>query len=275
MQHWTSGTVAANGIHLHYTRTGDGRQPALVLAHGVTDDGLCWAPLAEALAPAYDVIMVDARGHGRSDAPAWGYGPLDQARDLAGVITALGLRAPVVLGHSMGAVTTLALAGLVPDLPGAILLEDPPAWWLPERSTARVEQARAIRAWIESLRGQTQEQLIAGQRAQTPHWSATELERWAAAKLCLRADLDALFDPDNIRHVDWDALLRQVRCPALLITADVERGALLNTEGVAALQALIPQLRVAHVPGAGHSIRRDQPERFLAVVRSFLEEQAR
>jgi pimeloyl-ACP methyl ester carboxylesterase len=34
--------------------------------------------------------MVDARGHGRSDAPAAGYNPTVMADDLAGVITALG-----------------------------------------------------------------------------------------------------------------------------------------------------------------------------------------
>jgi N-formylmaleamate deformylase len=65
MAHWQSGDVTANGIRLHYTRTG-GDKPPLVLAHGVTDDGLCWTPVAAALAPDYDVIMVDARGHGRS-----------------------------------------------------------------------------------------------------------------------------------------------------------------------------------------------------------------
>ena len=35
---------------------------------------------------------------------------------------------PTILGHSMGAITTLALAGTYPDLPRAILLEAPPAW---------------------------------------------------------------------------------------------------------------------------------------------------
>ena len=57
-----------NGLKLHYTRTG-GAKPPVVLAHGFSDDGLCWTPVAEALAADYDVVMVDARGHGRSAAP--------------------------------------------------------------------------------------------------------------------------------------------------------------------------------------------------------------
>ena len=78
MAHWHSGDVEANGIRLHYTRTG-GTKPPLVLAHGLTDDGLCWTPVAEALEAEYDVIMVDARGHGQSDAPETGYDSATQA----------------------------------------------------------------------------------------------------------------------------------------------------------------------------------------------------
>src|SRR5207302_5498122 len=113
MASWPAGDIEVNGLRLHYTRTG-GARPPVVLAHGVTDDGLCWAPVAEALAPEYDVIMVDARGHGRSDAPEQGYDPATQAADLAGVIAALNLQKPFVLGHSMGAATTLVMAGTYP-----------------------------------------------------------------------------------------------------------------------------------------------------------------
>src|SRR5690349_5016852 len=108
MSTWQSGELDANGIRIHYTRTG-GAKPPLVLAHGFSDDGLCWTPVARALEQDYDVIMVDARGHGLSEAPEQGYGHDQQAADLAGAIDALGLRRPAVLGHSMGAATTLAL----------------------------------------------------------------------------------------------------------------------------------------------------------------------
>src|SRR5947199_10853433 len=101
MASWPASDIAVNGLRLHYTRTG-GATPPVVLAHGVTDDGLCWTPVAEALAPEYDVIMVDARGHGRSDAPEQGYGPAGQTADLAGVVAAPGLPRPAVLGHSTG-----------------------------------------------------------------------------------------------------------------------------------------------------------------------------
>src|SRR6185369_16836539 len=129
MTSWQSATVQANGLRLHYTRTG-GDKPPLVLAHGFSDAGLCWTPVARALEGDYDVIMVDARGHGQSQAAAQDYSDVDLGDDLAGVIMALGLRRPAVLGHSMGAATALALAGAHPEVPGVILLEDPPPRWV-------------------------------------------------------------------------------------------------------------------------------------------------
>jgi pimeloyl-ACP methyl ester carboxylesterase len=290
MAQWQSGDVEANGIRLHYTRTGDA-QPPLVLAHGVTDDGLCWTPVAETLAPDYDVIMVDARGHGRSDAPETGYDPATQAADLAGVIVALGLRKPAVLGHSMGAATTLVLAGMYPDVPRAIQLEDPPGWWTaaepaqgegPAATTSAIygreradhERLMGMQAWFNEIKRKTRADLIAEQRAAAPIWSEAELEPWAESKLRVSPHVINVLDPATPRTVDWPAVLRRITCPALLITADTDRGAVLTKEGANALRALVPQLQIAHIPGAGHNIRREQFDRFIEVVRAFLMGQA-
>lgn len=272
MARWQSGDVEANGIRLHYTRTG-GARPPLVLAHGFSDDGLCWTPVAAALAPEYDVIMVDARGHGRSDDPEQDYDPIAQAADLAGAITALGLRAPPVLGHSMGAATALTLAGTYPDIAGAILLEDPPAWWVPSppgAPSAAAWQAQR-RVWVTALKRKTREELIAVQRAQTPGWSEDELEPWADSKLRLSFNV---LSPNSALPEDWPALLGHITCPALLITGDPALGAIVSAESAAALQALVPQLRIAHIPQAGHSIRRDQFAHYMDIVRAFLAEWA-
>src|SRR5215472_4808053 len=109
MTEWSSGDVSANGIRIHYHRTG-GDKPPLVLNHGATDNGLCWTRLARALEADYDLIMPDARGHGLSEAPASGYGTQERAADLAGLIEALRLDRPAVGGHSMGVGTTFRLA---------------------------------------------------------------------------------------------------------------------------------------------------------------------
>jgi N-formylmaleamate deformylase len=267
MSNWQSGDLEANGLRLHYTRTG-GSKPQVVLAHGFSDDGLCWTPVAEALSPEYDLIMVDARGHGRSDAPEQGYNSAEHAADLAGVITGLGLQRPAVLGHSMGAATALVLAGTYPHLPGATLLEDPPPLWAADFPPEPDEEPHAqMRAWLTDLKRKTREELIADQRAASPGWSEAELGPWADSKLRFNFNALKLFSG---APVDWQATLPGVRCPVLLITADPAQGALITEDGAASLQALIPHLRVAHIPGAGHSIRREQFARYLDAVRAFL-----
>ena len=269
MHDWKQDYIQVNGLRLHYTRTG-GSGPPVVLAHGFSDDGLCWTPVAAALAPEYDVVMVDARGHGRSDAPEQGYGLAEQVADLAGVIGELGLRRPAVLGHSMGGATALMLAGTYPDLPGAILVEDAGAINMSgDRTPAAEERQARMRARIMGLKRKTREELLAAQRAETPGWTEAELQPWADAKL--RLSLNVL-NRSSAAPVDWPVILRRITCPALLITADPERGAMVTLERAAELRSAVPQLRVAHIPEAGHSVRRDQFDLYVQVVRDFLHE---
>jgi N-formylmaleamate deformylase len=272
MPAWQSDFIHTNGIRLRYTRTG-GDKPAVVLAHGVTDDGLCWSPVAEVLAPDYDVIMVDARGHGLSDAPPTGYTPIELAADLAGVIEALDLKSPIVLGHSMGAATTLVLAARYPQLLRAIALEDPPPWWDPayERPNSLAWQAM-MRAWLVPLKQQPRQAILEAQRVAEPGWSDAELEPWVDSKLHFSLNFfNDLSDPG----LDWSAIVRQVHCPALLITGDVAAGALVSEQAALLFQQLIPQAQIAHIAGAGHSIRRDRFEQYLQAVQPFLAEHAR
>jgi N-formylmaleamate deformylase len=269
MAAWQAGDIEVNGLRLHYTRTG-GDKPQVVLVHGFSDDGLCWTPVAEALEGDYDLIMVDARGHGRSYGPEQGYSQADMASDLAGVISGLGLRQPAVLGHSMGAATAIVLAGTQPNLVGAILLEDPPSWWV-DSSTPEADAQRWawMRARMIGLKRKTREELLAGQRVESPSWSEAELGPWANAKL--RFSFNAL-DRVGPGAEDWHAILRRITCPALLITADPALQAIVSDKDAAAMKALVPQLRVVHIAGAGHNIRREQFVRYMDVVRSFLEE---
>ncbi len=271
MSGWQSGDLQVNGLRLHYTRTG-GAKPPLVLAHGFSDDGSCWTPVAKALEADYDIIMPDVRGHGFSEAPEKGYTTLEQANDLKQIINALGLKKPLILGHSMGAIVALALAGIEPKLPRAILLEDPPAWWyqggMPPPMTA--EQFAKMRADFAGFKQMTREELIAKQHQSSPTWSDEELGPWADSKLRLSPNIVEIFESNMAASIDWPVVLHQITCPALLITADVKRGAIVSAEGTAALKKIIPQLQSVHITDAGHCIHREQMNVYMASVKAFL-----
>ncbi len=85
MTNWSSVLCQTNQINIHYTRTG-GNKPPLILLHGLTGNGACWTPIAQALEHEYDVIMPDARGHGKSSVPDDGYRYENLAKDEEEVI---------------------------------------------------------------------------------------------------------------------------------------------------------------------------------------------
>jgi pimeloyl-ACP methyl ester carboxylesterase len=88
--------------------------------------------LARALADDYDVVMPDARGHGDSGAPEDGYRYDDLAADVVGLMDALDLSAPVLLGHSMGGLTAALVASENPGRLRGLVLADP-TFLTPER----------------------------------------------------------------------------------------------------------------------------------------------
>jgi len=270
MNHWTTGNVTVQGTNLHYYRSG-GSKSALVLVHGITDDGLCWSPVAEELSGEYDVIMVDLRGHGKSDAPEEGYDTVTMATELSGLITALELENPVVMGHSLGAMITLALAGLTPNMPLAIILEDPPAFWSDSPPSPEEAEIRAeMRMWFEELKRKTRDELLEIARSENPAWSEAEFGPWADSKHRFSPEITQMVDHQETVPVDFKTLLDQITCPVLLITAAPERGAILTDEDVAELQKLVPHLERAHIPGAGHNIRREQFSWYMEISQGFL-----
>jgi predicted dehydrogenase/pimeloyl-ACP methyl ester carboxylesterase len=271
MTTWPAADVAANGIRIHYHRTG-GDKPPIVLCHGFSDNGLCWTPVVRVLEPDYDVIMMDARGHGLSEAPEEGYTTEDRADDLAGLIRALGLERPAVLGHSMGASTAANAAARYPDLIGKLLLEDPA--WRDEPRTGPVAEGR--RAWLEEWRsklvaqkGKSRAALMAECRVQSPTWAEAELGPWAESKQRLSLNVFRGFD---VPPAPWQDTAAKIACPTLLITADTERGAIVTPEAAEQATRLNACIRVAAIEGAGHNIRREAFEAYMAAVKGFLAE---
>lgn len=265
MLSWHTGDLMINNVRLHYQRTLGGGRP-LVFVHGLTDSGLYWLPVLEQLADGYELVLYDARGHGRSEKPAAGYTYDQLADDLAGVIGALGLEQPVVIGHSMGAATTALAAARYPALMRAIVLEDPPAG-----NDVTDAMLRAVYDdWLADLRAKqalTHAGRIERVRAERPEWFEADYELWAEDKrLVSPAALEIIHTPGTA----WYDLIEQVVCPILLVTGDPALGALVTPEFAAGLAARWRNGRVAHVDGVGHAIRRARPDAYIAAVREFL-----
>jgi pimeloyl-ACP methyl ester carboxylesterase len=100
--------VEANGIRLRVLQEGAG--PDVLLIHGCPGSVEDWAPLMETLSKNHRVTAYDRPGHGFSIAEGLPYTITHNAQTARALIAALGLKDVVVVGHSYGAMTTLALA---------------------------------------------------------------------------------------------------------------------------------------------------------------------
>ncbi|MDO8323603.1 MAG: alpha/beta hydrolase [Phenylobacterium sp.] len=258
MSVWASGRVEVSGGHLAYHRTG-GEGPALVLSHGLTDNGLCWRRLAQALASEFDIIMLDARGHGQSSRA----GDHDPAQDIAEAIEQLGLVRPIVMGHSVGARATAAYANAHPGRVSKVVLEDPPFLPLIDRAQADRRAVR-FREQVETFQAMSLAELIAMGRAQSPLWHDDDFPAWAVAKH--QTDPQAM----PVYATPWQEILGQITAPTLLVHGDSAHGGLVTPQIAGEARALNPNITAVLVPGAGHNTRRENFPDYLAAVRDFL-----
>src|SRR5262249_15671534 len=82
--------IRVGPVELFYQRTRPARPPSLVLIMGWGGDHTAWALQVAALAAEFDVIALDNRGAGQSDAPDNPYSMTGMADDVAGLMDELG-----------------------------------------------------------------------------------------------------------------------------------------------------------------------------------------
>jgi len=264
---WTDGYVMANGIRIHYWRSG-GNRPPMVMAHGSSDDGLCWTNLAKEIQDSYDIIMFDARGHGLSDPPTPS-DPADvQVEDLAALIRALKLERPILMGHSMGSASVAQFAARYPDVPRAVILEDPalvrpatPATPATGATPPTVEQRQAT---ILARNNMSEQELVAGCLKNSPKWGQSECEFWAPSKRRHHPGTAAI---GTGARPPMTELFVKITAPTLILKADAQGDLRKQNEDVA---AKLPKGKIVHIEGAGHNVRRENKTQTLEVLRAFL-----
>ena len=267
------GSIRVNGIKIQYYRSGEEKQPIIML-HGLSDNGLCWNYFAMALQPGYDVILLDARGHGLSDKPETGYSANDHAADVAGFIKEMRLENPVVVGHSMGGVTAAVLASQHPGMIKCLVLEDPA---IGDNIGGGVitdshQYALTWRAQIEAYKEMSLEEIQQVCMSRHPNWDPSEIFLWAKAKQLVSPNAANFIDQ---LHMPWRDILKDIICPVLLVTGDPNLGSIVTAETAREAMQILPRGEVVHIHGAGHNIRRDQYRQFYSEVRPFLKKYGR
>jgi pimeloyl-ACP methyl ester carboxylesterase len=109
--------VTANGIRIHCVEQGTG--PLVLLCHGFPEGWYSWRDQLPALASAgYHAVAPDMRGYGRTEAPPKiaSYSVLDIVGDMIGLVSALGEKQAIIVGHDWGANIAWHAALFRPDV---------------------------------------------------------------------------------------------------------------------------------------------------------------
>jgi len=249
-----------------------GSGPPLVVLHGLFGSSGNWRGVARQLAASHTVHSVDLRNHGASPwADSMDY--LEMADDVLQLCDRLGLKAPAVMGHSMGGKTAMAMALRHPQRVGRLIVVD----------IAPVSYADTLTPFAEAMRGA--DVIAAATR--------TEIQRRLSQTVPDPAVVPFLMQ--NLvmhnHHFDWRLNLLGISAsmpqlcgfPSESLGARFDRPVAViagaNSDYVTEFDGvefrpMFPRVTVEVVEGAGHWVHADRPDAFLACVRRALQHDA-
>ena len=283
---WSDGFVYANGIRIHYYRaTPAPGKPVIVMAHGVSDNGLCWTTLTQKLQADYDIYMVDARGHGLTDPPTTADSSNAMVEDLVGFVQKMKFVNPILMGHSMGAATVMRLGASYPNFAKAIIMLDPglrsrtaapvtaprpnpaPAQANPASSGADKKLTVSMSGTPDVLVAQNNysyEDLVAIGRRQNPMWGDLDVQYWALSKKQYHGNYGG---GGRRGPMSADNPLEKIQVPAIILKADASPEVRKAHEEAA---SVMKKGRLVHIDGAAHNLHHDKLERTTQVIKEFL-----
>lgn len=249
---------------------------AVLLLHGGGQTRHSWFRTAAALADhGWTSIALDARGHGDSDwSPEGDYGIDGLVADLASVVAALDER-PLLIGASMGGMTSLVAQGELGELARALVLVD----IVPRAEPAGVARIMAFMSANPDGFGSLDE-VAEAVRAYNPHRKRAPTPEGLRKNVRQRENgrwywhWDPAFlqiDSEPRRsttHERAAAAARQITVPTLLVRG--EQSDIVSDEGVAEFLELIPGSRHVDVSATGHMVAGDDNDAFTSTVLGFL-----
>lgn len=240
---------------LAYEESGTG--PELVLVHGIATSRARWRPVVALLEDDFRCVSVDLPGHGES--PAEGMDAVSAAVALQELCRELGLEAPVVVGHSLGANVALLHAALFGGR--SVVAVDPAPLHLPHFAERVEPLADALRgpAFQEAFRDW--EAGFVGEAQDAQLWEALAPRREVVlsywANLLRRKDAEEL-------QPRWEQALTSLAVPALVCPPEPP------SPEDAAILARMPTATVEVFSGLGHALHLADPPAFVDRLRQWV-----
>ena len=259
----------ADGVRIHYLQAGrrseTGHKPAILFIPGWTMAAEIWKPQIKHFSKSYFVVAMDPRVQWESTKTPEGNYPEAHARDIQAVVDQLKLAPAVLVGWSMGVDD---LAAYVDKFgcrdAAALVLVDGHPWSWEDHNDATMKRFFASLPKFEADRAQAAASFVRGM-FKHPH-SAEYLDRITQASLRTPTNT-ALALLVGVVAQDRTSALAKIDKPTLIVAAERP-----NQKDVEALHAGISGSRLEIIPGVGHALFADDPERFNSALETFLHE---
>ena len=255
-------------IELAFEALGAG--PPVVILHGLFGAGCNWGEVARSLATRYRVYLPDARNHGASPwSGSMSY--LQMALDVKALIEREKLQRPILVGHSMGGKTAMALALGHPELVGGVAVIDIAPEHYVDQFSAYVSAMRKLdlAAAAAAARRQFREALASSQRPDTSENYLMQNLRRHNERFDWRLNLmaTAVCMPELCAFPE-DLLGERYDGPALFLAG--AESDYVGPESQARILELFPEAQIERIADAGHWVHADQPQALLCGLHDWL-----
>lgn len=257
------------GLRLHVRSTGPESAPAVIMLHGLGASLHTWEAWADRLAD-YRVIRFDMPGFGLTGPdPTNDYSDARAVAVITALMDRLGVARASVIGHSLGGRIAWQFAAAHPDRVDKLVLVSPDGFASPGFEYGKAPQVPAVTSLMRHAlpRFLVRMNLEPGYADPTvitdellTRYHDLLLAPGVRGALLERMGQTILTDPEPI--------LRRVTTPTLLLWG--ERDAMIPFANSADYLRLLPDSRLAALPGVGHLPQEEAPEASLAQVRAFL-----
>lgn len=255
-----------------------GSGPDVILIPGLASSREVWADLAATLRKNHRIHLVELAGFANTPPVSNPDGKVlaPAVDDIADYIQTQHIKAPVIIGHSLGGEITLMLGARHPDQIGRLMIVDAlPFYTLmidpAATSETAARQATAMRDWL--LR-QSPEQIKVFQKTSIIRLAKTEAVRPALVTAGINSDRKTVADAVyELMITDLRPELARIKAPIKIVYAyDALFGVPAASVDAMYRQAYAaaPNIHFMRIDDSFHFVMLDQPERFSRAVESFL-----